>query len=253
MTDMVVLEGVSHRFGDRLAVRDLCFRVGEGEIVAVVGKTGAGKSTAFNMIMGQLAPMAGSVRVAGLDPVRQFRALRGKLGVSFQTDRLLPWRNARENVEIGLQILGVPAAERARRADGWLARVGLADAGAKYPHELSGGMRQRVSLARALAVDPALLLFDESFSQLDPVTSRGLRADVSALVRDLGKTCLFITHRVEDAIEMADRILVLAAPAHVALELRPEGRPEDAEALARMIEAAMSPGAIPETGGRSAG
>ena len=91
----------------------------------------------------------------------------------------------------------------------------------KYAHELSGGMRQRVSLARALAVDPEILLLDESFSQLDHVTSKTLRADVSELVRKLGKTCLLITHRIDDAIEMADRILVLAIPARVMLEVRP--------------------------------
>ncbi len=111
--------------------------------------------------------------------------------------------------------------EGKRRAAEWLDRVKMSGAGSKHPHELSGGMRQRVSLARALAVDPQILLLDESFSQLDHVTSKSLREDVSELVRRLGKTCLLITHRIDDAIEMADRILVLAVPARVVCEVRP--------------------------------
>jgi len=236
----IVLDRVSHRFGDHQAVQDLSLAVRRGEIVAMVGKTGAGKSTAFSMIMGNLKPDVGEVRVAGLDPYAQFQALRGRIGVSFQTDRLLPWRRARENVEIGMQILGVSAAERRRRADEWLARVKLAEAGDKYPHELSGGMRQRVSLARALAIDPAILLLDESFSQLDEVTSRALRRDFGQLIRQLGKTCLFITHRIDDAIEMADRIIVLAAPARVALDLDPKRHDPSGGSLHQLVERAMA-------------
>ena len=216
----IQLTNVSHRFGGVTAVRDLSFSVRGGEIVALVGRTGAGKSTAMGLIMGALKAETGQVRVAGVDPYREFQSLRGKLAVSFQTDRLLPWRTAGENVELGLQILGIDKQESRRRADTWLARVKMDGAGARFPHELSGGMRQRVSLARALAVDPTILLLDESFSQLDHVTSKVLRRDVSDLIRDLGKTCLFITHRIDDAIEMADRILVLEAPAHIALEVR---------------------------------
>ncbi|MGQ3028541.1 MAG: ATP-binding cassette domain-containing protein, partial [Ferrovibrionaceae bacterium] len=175
----------------------------------------------------------------------QFQALRGRIGVSFQTDRLLPWRRARENVEIGMQILGVSAAERRRRAEEWLARVKLADAGNKYPHELSGGMRQRVSLARALAIDPAILLLDESFSQLDEVTSRALRRDFSQLIRQLGKTCLFITHRIDDAVEMADRIVVLAAPARVALDIEPRRHDASTGTLHALVERAMAGEAAP--------
>jgi NitT/TauT family transport system ATP-binding protein len=217
----IELVNVTRRFGESVAVRDLSFSVNTGEIVALLGRTGAGKCTAMNLIMGTIPASAGTVRVAGVDPHAEFDRLRGKLAVSFQTDRLLPWRTTSENIQLGLQILGVEKAESERRANEWLDRVKMPGQGGKHPHELSGGMRQRVSLARALAVDPQILLLDESFSQLDHVTSKALRADVSELIRTLGKTCLFITHRIDDAIEMADRILVLAAPARVILEVKP--------------------------------
>lgn len=219
---VIELDGVDLYFGDYAAVKDLSFRVLEGEIVALLGRTGAGKSTALHMIMGVLEPSNGTVRVEGLDPYRDFKALRGKLSVSFQTDRLLPWRRAWENVALGLDILGHDKEYQRAEAIRWLENVKIIgdDDIAKYPHELSGGMRQRVSLARALCVDPALVLLDESFSQLDHVTSMTLRADFTELVRRLGKTCVLITHRIDDALEMADRILVLAAPAQLALEVR---------------------------------
>jgi NitT/TauT family transport system ATP-binding protein len=239
----IELVNVTRRFGNTVATRDLSFSVAPGEIVALVGRTGAGKSTAMNLIMGTIAPNGGTVRVAGHDPYRDFAQLRGKLAVSFQTDRLLPWRTAVQNIELGLQILHVDRAQSRRRAREWLGRVKMAGADDKYAHELSGGMRQRVSLARALAVDPQILLLDESFSQLDHVTSKALRADVSELIRSLGKTCLLITHRIDDAIEMADRVLVLAAPARVILEVRPaeqdRGNPARAQALHAQIAAAM--------------
>jgi NitT/TauT family transport system ATP-binding protein len=246
--DIILLENVDKAFGAHYAVRDLSFTVKRGEIVALLGRTGAGKSTALHMIMGVMPPSAGRVVVDGLDPWRQFKQLRGKLAVSFQTDRLLPWRTAVENVALGLQILGVGAAERRRRAEEWLANVKITGAEniSKYPHELSGGMRQRTSLARALAVDPDLLLLDESFSQLDHVTSQDLRADVAELVRRLGKTCVLITHRIDDALEMADRVLVLKAPAAVALDLRitAENRADRAwlDAHLRIVEEVLGGG-----------
>ncbi|HTW82875.1 MAG TPA: ABC transporter ATP-binding protein [Candidatus Sulfotelmatobacter sp.] len=239
----IVLDRVTCSFNGVTAVENLSLIVERGEIVALVGRTGAGKSTAINVILGALAPSSGHALVAGCDPFREFRALRGKLAISFQTDRLLPWRTTLENVALGLQIGGTPRTQALERARTWLARVKMTGAEEKYPHELSGGMRQRVSLARALAVDPEIVLLDESFSQLDQVTSAELRRDFRALVHDLGKTCLFITHRIEDAIEMADRVVVLAAPAHVVLELRPADHP-DPRALVDRIAAAMLGDAI---------
>lgn len=216
---LIDVRGVSKTFGSHLAVDDLSLQVRRGEIVVLLGQTGAGKSTVLNLIMGTTAPSAGDIRVAGVDPHAAFKALKGRLAVSFQTDRLLPWRTAVENVELSLLINGTAKAEARRRATEWLARVRLDGADHKYVHELSGGMRQRVSLARALAIDPEIVFLDESFSQLDHVTSKTLRGDFLRIARELQKTCLLITHRIDDALEMADRALVLSAPAKVALEV----------------------------------
>jgi NitT/TauT family transport system ATP-binding protein len=223
---MIALDHVDRFFGAHAAVRDLSFTVGRGEIVALLGRTGAGKSTALHMIMGAIEPSSGTVRVDGRDPFRQFRELRGLLSVSFQNDRLLPWRTALENVALGLQILGRTKAEREAQAVEWLANVKIVGAENvhKYPHELSGGMRQRASERHALAVDPEIVLLDESFSQLDHVTSKTLRRDFTELVRRLSKTCVLITHRIDDALEMADRVLVLAAPARLAIEVEVSAR-----------------------------
>ncbi len=215
---IISLIDVSKRFGSFVVAERLNMTVNRGEIVALLGQTGAGKSTIMNMIMGTQAATSGTVRVAGCDPYREFEKLRGKLAVSFQTDRLLPWRTAVENAELGLLILGRGKAEARRTARTWLDRVRLEGAEDKYVHELSGGMRQRVSLARALCVDPELVLLDESFSQLDHVTSKTLRDDFAQVVREYRKTCLFVTHRIDDALEMADRVIVLRAGAGIALE-----------------------------------
>ena len=213
----IAVRNVRKAYGGFVAVDDLSFSVAGGEIVALLGRTGAGKSTVLNLVMGTVPCDAGSISVAGYDPFRQFKDLKGRIAVSFQTDRLLPWRTAIENVELGLLILGIAKSEARRRARDWLERVKLRGAEDKYVHELSGGMRQRVSLARALAVDPSIVFLDESFSQLDHVTSRALRADFGRIAKEAGTTCLFVTHRIEDAIELADRAIILTPGARIAL------------------------------------
>ena len=217
---MIALTDVSKVFNHQVAVRNFTLAVAAGEVIGLVGQTGAGKTTILNLILGQIAPTSGNVMVDGCDPFRDFNALRGKVAVSYQSDRLIPWRTARENVELGLEILHRPKADRHALAAEWLNRVKLAPLHhEKYPHQLSGGMRQRVSLARTLVIDPDIVLLDESFSQLDQITSKTLRADFIALVRQLQKTCVLITHRIEDALDMSDRVIVLAAPGEVRLEI----------------------------------
>ena len=220
MQPVISLRNVTKRFNGELAVDDISMSVASGEIVALLGQTGAGKSTILNLILGQLEATSGEVIVDGCDPLREFDALRGKVAVSFQSDRLLPWRTARQNVELGLEILHVAKKDRPSAAAEWLQRVKLtAQHHDKYPHQLSGGMRQRVSLARALVVDPYIVLLDESFSQLDHATSKALRQDFLELVRQFRKTCVLITHKIDDALEMADRVIVLEPPGRIRLEL----------------------------------
>jgi NitT/TauT family transport system ATP-binding protein len=206
--------------GDLLAVDKLSFEVAPGEIVAVLGKTGCGKSTMFNLVAGLIEPSSGEVAVSGHDPFRDFEFFRGKVGIVFQGDRLMPWRTALANVLLGLEILDAEPSKAQAVARGWLERLGLAGHENDYPHALSGGMRQRVSIARAFAVEPELLLCDEPFSSLDEMTARDLRAEFVRLVRQNGKTAVFITHQIGEAMEIGDRVLVLHRPARIAFETR---------------------------------
>jgi NitT/TauT family transport system ATP-binding protein len=189
-------------------------------MVALLGKTGCGKSTTFNLIAGLLAPSEGAVRVRGLDPFREFDDLRGKVAVVFQNDRLLPWRTAIANVELGLEMLDMPPPQRREVAQRWLARLGLAGHENDYPHALSGGMRQRVSIARAFATDASILLCDEPFSSLDEITGQRLREEFASLVRENGKTAVFITHSINEALQIGDRVVVMTRPARVAYDVR---------------------------------
>jgi NitT/TauT family transport system ATP-binding protein len=218
--EVVTLDRVTKCYGAAKVVDNFSMAIVAGEIVALLGPTGAGKSTIMNMIMGQTEPTTGDVRVHNLHPRKDSKALRGLIAVSFQSDRLLPWRTADQNVALGLQYLGVGKSERNRTAREWLERVKLEPLHhSKYPHQLSGGMRQRVALARALAINPELILLDESFSQLDHSTSEVLRRDFVLLVREFNKTCLLITHRIEDAVEMADRVIVIGTPGRIKFEI----------------------------------
>src|SRR3954468_250106 len=203
---------------DLMAVDRLSFDVAKGEIVAVLGKTGCGKSTMFNLVAGLLQPTSGDVRIVGRDPFRDFAYFRGKIGIIFQNDRLMPWRSALDNVLLGLQILDVERGKGEAVAKGWLARLGLSGHEGDYPHALSGGMRQRVSIARAFAVEPEILLCDEPFSALDEMTARDLRAEFIRLVRQKGKTAVFVTHSINEAMEVGDRLLVFQKPAQIAFE-----------------------------------
>ena len=206
--------------GDFVAVDKLSFEIAKGEIVAVLGKTGCGKSTMFNIVAGLIEPSEAQARVVGHNPFSEFDFFRGKIGIVFQGDRLMPWRTALDNVLLGLQVLDTDPKEANETARGWLARLGLAGHENDYPHALSGGMRQRVSIARAFAVAPEILLCDEPFSALDEMTARDLRAEFVRLVRQSNKTAVFITHQINEAMEIGDRVLVFHRPARIAYEAR---------------------------------
>ena len=253
MSEPVIrFEAVCKRFADKegrelpvYAVQDLSFEVAAGELIAVVGRTGCGKSTMFNLLTGLLEPTSGSVRVYGRDPFHDFDWFRGRIAVVFQSDRLLPWRTALGNVAYGLELNRVEEGERLAAAREWLHRLGLAGYEEAYPHALSGGMRQRVSIARAFAVNAEILLCDEPFSSLDELTGAKLRAEFVRLVRESRKTSIFITHSIDEALALGSRILVFQPPAYIALEVRPgEATTEAARAdMKSSILSAMTAGA----------
>jgi NitT/TauT family transport system ATP-binding protein len=215
--------------GTFTAVDKLSFEIAKGEIVAVLGKTGCGKSTMFNIVAGLIEPSEGEARVIGHNPFSEFDFFRGKIGIVFQNDRLMPWRTALENVLLGLQVLNTNAKEAEETARRWLARLGLSGHENDYPHALSGGMRQRVSIARAFAVNPDILLCDEPFSALDEMTARDLRAEFVKLVRQNNKTAIFITHQIGEAMDIGDRVMVFHRPARIAYEARLSAATGEAE------------------------
>jgi NitT/TauT family transport system ATP-binding protein len=189
------------------AVQNATLTVGAGEFVAIVGPTGCGKSTLLNVAAGLLAPSSGRVEIFG----SLLAGLNRTAGYLFQSDALFPWKTAIENIAIGLEIAGTPAADARTRAEQWMARVGLAGFGARYPHMLSGGQRKRVGLAQVLIRDPRILLMDEPFGPLDAQT----RQIMGNLLLDLWsadrKAVLFVTHDLEEAIALADRVVIMSA------------------------------------------
>ncbi len=211
------------------AIRELSFSVAEGEYLVIVGETGAGKSVFFDCLLGLKDVSAGEIVIDGVAAERFRKTRIGKITRIFQEDRLLPWRTATENAAMGLEIQGVPEARRVEVAQRWLRAVGLGGFEQAYPNELSGGMRQRVNIARAFATEPDILLMDEAFSGLDEVTAMRLRQDFLSLARQQRMTFLMITHSIEEALALGTRILVFGAPAHIVHEIRvPRGAADDA-------------------------
>ena len=190
-----------------VAVADASLAVGEGEFVSVVGPTGCGKSTLLNVAAGLLAPSSGRALVDG----QPLSGINGRAGYMFQADALMPWRNALDNVTAGLEFRGVPRQTVLTRGREWLSRVGLAGFENRYPHQLSGGMRKRVALAQMLILDPEILLMDEPFSALDIQTRQLMENELLDLWSANRKSVLFITHDLEEAIALSDRVVVLSA------------------------------------------
>jgi NitT/TauT family transport system ATP-binding protein len=212
LASAVALNGVDVAFrlaggGFYRAVTQATLKVADGEFVAIVGPTGCGKSTLLNIAAGLIAPAGGAVDIFG----RRLSALNRQAGYLFQADALFPWKTALENVAIGLETAGTPTAQARERAQGWLTRVGLGSFDDRYPHMLSGGQRKRVGLAQVLIRDPKILLMDEPFGPLDAQT----RQIMGNLLLDLWsadrKAVLFVTHDLEEAIALSDRVVIMSA------------------------------------------
>jgi NitT/TauT family transport system ATP-binding protein len=193
-------------------MRDISLDVAEGTFVAIVGPSGCGKSTLLNAAAGLLFPPDGQVRIFG-EPLAGVNRHAAYL---FQQDALLPWRSVLDNVRLGLVFAGVPRRDGVERARGWIERVGLTGFEDRFPHQLSGGMRKRVAVAQSFLVNPRILLMDEPFSALDVQTRQNMETELLGLWQETRKTVLFVTHDLEEAIALADRVVVLSAgPARV--------------------------------------
>jgi len=224
------LSGIGYEYAtaDRavVALRDVSFGVAESEFLCVVGRSGCGKSTLLNIVAGFLAPTKGEIRIGG-------RTVSGRgldRGIVFQDfAQLFPWRTAQRNVEFGLEMKGMPRAERAKTAQRFLELVNLEAFAAAYPHELSGGMQQRVAIARALAYNPSVLLMDEPFAALDALTRDEMQSMLVHVWRETRKTIIYVTHNVAEAVYLADRIVILTPhPGTLRADIRiPLTRPRD--------------------------
>jgi len=215
MDPHVELENVSkfYETRERLhALHEVSFAIDQGEFVSIVGPSGCGKSTLLKIIAGLDVPTSGEVRFQG-GPVR---GPHEKISMVFQAFGLFPWRTVLENVEYGLEMRGVRKDERRAQSREYLEMVGLGGYAHMYPKQLSGGMKQRVGIARALAVEPEVVLMDEAFSAIDEVTAEVLREEVADIHRQSGKTFVLVTHNLSEAIELADKVVVLSSrPAKV--------------------------------------
>jgi NitT/TauT family transport system ATP-binding protein len=238
---MIRLNGVSRSFAGRSgtveALRDIDLDVAEGEFVAVLGRSGCGKSTLLRLIAGLLPTSGGDIRVAGETVVKP----RRDIAMMFQRPALLPWRSVLDNVLLPVQIFGWRATAHRQRAHELLELAGLGGFEKRQPHELSGGMQQRVALCRALITDPRVLLMDEPFSALDALTREELSGELQRIHMNTGATIVFVTHSIDEAVLLADRVVVLSPrPGRVReiLEVkipRPRtlGRTEHTEEVAR--------------------
>ncbi|MDL5035081.1 ABC transporter ATP-binding protein [Comamonas resistens] len=205
--DKVSLRFISADGTATLALRNFSMQVARGEFIAIVGPTGSGKSTTLNLITGLLKATVGQVRVMG-QPVDR---IDPRIGFVFQADAVFPWKSVRENVAAGPVFRGMQREQALKLADEWILRVGLANFGNHYPHQLSGGMRKRVALAQTFINQPEILLMDEPFSALDMQTRTLMQDELLRLWSGTGGSVVFVTHDLEEAIALADRVFVLTA------------------------------------------
>jgi ABC-type nitrate/sulfonate/bicarbonate transport system ATPase subunit len=203
----ISLNGLGKHFDALEVLRDISLDVAQGEIVALLGTSGCGKSTLLNIVSGLLKPDRGSFAIDG-EPAEQFHGWQ-RIAYMFQEDRLLPWRSVQANVAFGLEASSLSKQERVERVAQMLRLVGLDDFADAWPHQLSGGMRSRVALARSLVVQPRILLMDEPFSKLDPQTRSQMHDELLRLQALTSMTVVFVTHDVEEAVVLADRVIVL--------------------------------------------
>jgi NitT/TauT family transport system ATP-binding protein len=216
-----------------VAIERLDLTIAPREVVAIVGQTGCGKSTFFDLLIGLEAPSEGTLHIGDKSPFDDFDHFRGKIATVFQQDRLLAWRSALDNAKLPLELIGLPEAEQRDRALTWLNRLGLGNFTNAYPHELSGGMRQRVAIARAFVVQPDILLADEAFGHLDEVTAAELRETFLKLARECGSTAVLITHQLEEAIGVGDRIVVFGKSAKLLADIHVAQWPKAQHAMLR--------------------
>ncbi|QLH75697.1 MAG: ABC transporter ATP-binding protein [Methanomassiliicoccales archaeon] len=191
--------------GDLVAIEDFNLDVAEGEFVCVLGPSGCGKTTLLRMIAGLDKPTSGVIKLKG----QEIKSTGSDRGMVFQEFALFPWRTVRRNIEFGLEIRNVPAVERHKISDKYIELVGLKGFENSHPYELSGGMKQRVGIARALANDPAILLMDEPFGALDAQTRNQMQKELLRIWKETKKTVVFITHSVDEAVFLADRVVVM--------------------------------------------
>ncbi|GAA2113602.1 ABC transporter ATP-binding protein [Nocardioides bigeumensis] len=235
--DCVELRGVGKTFThgreSRQILADVNFTVRQGEFCAIVGASGCGKSSILRVIDGLLEPDTGSVRVNG----RDVSGPSADIGMVFQQFNLLPWKTVQENIMFGLDSLKLPKAVKRERCQHWMSVVGLAEWSGHYPHQLSGGMQQRVSLARTMAREPSVVLMDEPFGALDALTRRFLQQEVVRLWQEGERTGILVTHDIEEGLLLADRIFVMSAnPGRIAATVEvPFEHPRD-EALQATAE-----------------
>jgi NitT/TauT family transport system ATP-binding protein len=205
----IVISGVNKVFRtderELVALKDINLEIPHGQFTCLLGPSGCGKSTLLNAVAGFALPSSGSIKVDGAE----VKAPGPDRGMVFQEYALFPWMTVEDNVGFGLEIKGTPRAEIRRRVDELLAMLSLSDFRSRFPKDLSGGMRQRVAIARVLALDSPILLMDEPFGALDALTRRNLQDELLRIWAELKKTILFVTHSIEEAIYLADRIVVM--------------------------------------------